>query len=74
MRFLCRIGIHKWGKWSRHWYQLVLRTSSWTGYVKEEYEIFRSLKCESCDIHKHSHIDTLVNINRSNYDAKPVWD
>ena len=74
MRFLCRIGIHKWGKWSKHWYQLVRGYNFWADQAGDEYYIYRSLKCESCDKHKHSHVDTLIVINKSYYEAKPVWD
>lgn len=63
MRFLCRIGWHKWGKWSCYWYRN--STVDDTAVTRQ----VRSLKCLNCDHIK----DATITILKRNEDLKPYF-
>lgn len=72
MRLLCRLGIHKWGKWSNEWYSS--RTIFDYYETRKEYLVHRSLKCSDCDYHKHRCIETLTGIGSTLVGKfQPTW-
>ena len=73
MRLLCRVGFHKWGRYSNEWYRIARITDfdgSWT-----EYRIFRTLQCQCCGMTKDKKTETLTGLGEKlTGKTYPIWD
>ena len=69
MRFLCRIGWHKWGKWSKPWY---IKSTDY--YAFEVFKVIRSLKCECCAAYKHVWLSTHGSLGSLHVEIEPKWE
>lgn len=72
MRFLCRIGIHKWGKWSREWF-ITHNYTGYAGYMFTKYFVYRSLECSCCGHRKRKLVEKLSSLG-PDVGVVPVWD
>lgn len=73
MRLRCRLGYHKWGKYSNRWYMSVTKYALYDSW--KEYRIMTSLRCECCNTRKDVWVDTLSKVGAHMQDSTyPIWE